>query len=32
MFFTVVGDIGRIETIAKGRGIRSLGRLRAAFG
>jgi hypothetical protein len=32
MHFTIIGDIGQIETIAKGRGIRSLPRLRVAFG
>ena len=32
MHFTIVGDISQVETIAKGRGIRSLARLRAAFG
>jgi hypothetical protein len=32
MYFTVVGEISRIEVIAKGRGIRSLRELRAAFG
>lgn len=32
MYFTIVGDISQIETIAKGRGIRSLARLRATFG
>ena len=32
MHFTIVGEIGQIEMIAKGRGIRSLPRLRAAFG
>jgi hypothetical protein len=32
MYFTIVGDVSQIETIAKGRGIRSLSKLRAAFG
>jgi len=32
MHFTVVGEIRQVEIIAKGRGIRSLPRLRAAFG
>jgi hypothetical protein len=32
MHFTIVGEISHIETIAKGRGIHSLQRLRAAFG
>ena len=32
MHFTIVVEIGDIEIIAKGRGIRSLSRLRAAFG
>ena len=32
MYFTIVGEISQIETIAKGRGIRSLPRLRSAFG
>jgi len=32
MHFTIAGDISQVETIAKGRGIRSLARLRAAFG
>ncbi len=31
MYFTVVGEISRIEVIAKGHGIRSLPQLRAAF-
>ncbi|HEY2410722.1 MAG TPA: hypothetical protein VGI40_00685 [Pirellulaceae bacterium] len=30
MHFTIVGEISHIETIAKGRGIRSLPQLRAA--
>ena len=32
MYFAVVGEITHVEVIAKGRGIRSLSRLRAAFG
>jgi len=32
MHFTIVGPLAEIEIIAKGRGIRSLPRLRAAFG
>jgi hypothetical protein len=32
MHFTIVGEISQIEAIAKGRGIRSLSRLKAAFG
>jgi hypothetical protein len=31
MHFTIVGEISQIEIIAKGRGIRSLPRLRAAL-
>jgi len=32
MHFTIVGEISHIQTIAKGRGIRSLPQLRATFG
>jgi len=32
MYFTIVGPVSHVETIAKGRGIRSLPRLRAEFG
>jgi len=32
MYFTVVSEITNVEVIAKGRGIRSLSRLKAAFG
>jgi hypothetical protein len=32
MYVEVVGEIGRIETIATGRGIRDLARLRKRYG
>lgn len=32
MYVEVVGEIGQIETIATGRGIRDLGRLRKRYG
>jgi hypothetical protein len=32
MYVEVVGEIGQIETIATGRGIRDLGRLRKHYG
>ena len=32
MYFTVVGQIGAIETFATGRGIRELSRLRKLYG
>jgi hypothetical protein len=32
MHFTVVGEIRQIETIAQGRGIRTLSQLRAEYG
>jgi hypothetical protein len=32
MHFAIIGEISHTEIIAKGRGIRSLPRLRAAFG
>jgi hypothetical protein len=32
MHFTIVSDITQVEIIAKGRGIRSLPRLRADYG
>jgi len=32
MFFEIVGEITHVETIAVGRGIRDLSRLRRQFG
>jgi hypothetical protein len=32
MYFTIVGEITDIETIAKGRGIRTLRHLRTRYG
>jgi hypothetical protein len=32
MYFTIVSEITNVETIAKGRSIRSLARLRAQHG
>lgn len=32
MQFTIVSEISRVETIAKGRGIRTLAHLRARYG
>ena len=32
MFFEVVGEVAHVETIAVGRGIRDLPRLRRQFG
>jgi len=32
MHFTIVGDVRQIETIAQGRGIRTLPELRAEYG
>jgi len=32
MRFEIVGDIAQIETIAAGRGIREIGRLRRQYG
>ena len=32
MFFEIVGEIAKVETIAVGRNIRQLARLRKAYG